>query len=238
MTAVVPIRELDTVLDRNTVAAMRLFSDSQVGWFWNIFLKLRVAPDYRLPFDDQFWSLTGAKTKGYWLTQSAPVLACFERQSIAGQTWIWHSGLVRLAEAGSQFGNQPANGDPEKPDSLKKAHPPIYELFLVAYKNYPKHVEKKESERKFLLAIKEHSKQQKIPLIDSAEFIAHKCSEYAAATARAGIEKQFIPNMAKWLHRGRYQDDPSEWITSYKLNDKKQESTMQERLRGIEQMDF
>lgn len=238
MATAVPIRELDTVLDRNTLEAMRRFSDSQVGWFWNIFLKLRVAPDFRLPFDDQFWSLTGARTKGYWLTQSAPVLACFERQSIAGQTWIWHSGLVRLAEAGSQFGNQPANSEQLFPDSLKKEHPPIYELFLVAYKNYPKHVEKKESERKFYIATKEHSKQQKIPQIDSAEFIAHKCSEYAAATSRAGIEKQFIPSMAKWLHRGRYQDDPSEWVVSYRLGGKKTEQTMKDRLRAIDEMDF
>lgn len=229
------IPELDAVIEPEKLAKMQ---DFQLGWFWKIFNIMRLAPDFRLPFDDQFWSLTGARTEGYWLKQSAPVLACFERQSIAGQTWIWHSGLVRLAEAGSQFGNQPANSEFKLSDSLKKEHPPIYELFLVAYKNYPKHVEKKESERKFYIATKEHSKQQKIPQADSAEFIAHKCSEYAAATSRAGIEKQFIPSMAKWLHRGRFQDDPSEWVVNYRGNGSGKKGTMQEQFSVIDQMEL
>jgi len=233
MAAVVPIRELDTVLDSKTIEAMRRFSDVQVGWFWNIFLKLRVAPDFKLPFDDQFWSLTGARTKGYWLTQSAPVLACFERQSIAGQTWIWHSGLVRLAEAVSQFGNQPAN-EPEKSGKLtKKQRDSIKDLFLKSYTNYRKHIEPESSEEAFYKAAHKVSKQKKIPLVDAAEFIAAKVDEYSAATIKAGIHKQFIPYMGKWLRKGRYDDDPSEWVVSYELKGKEKVSKLQRNFDAL-----
>lgn len=234
--AVKLIPELDAVIEPEKLAKMQ---DFQLGWFWKIFNIMRLAPHFRLPFDANFWALAGARTKGYWDNQCALVVSCFKVQSIAGQTWIWHEGLVRLAEAGSQesVSKTPANLLFEA-DELKKRTPPIYELFLIAYKNYPKHVEKQESERKFLLAVKKHSKQQKIPDADSAEFIAHKCAEYAAATQGAGIDKQFIPSMAKWLHRGRFLDDPSEWIVNYRLNGNGKKSTMQEQFSVIDQMEL
>lgn len=229
------VKELDSLVDP---AKLEKMQDFQLGWFWKIFNILRMAPHFRLPFDANFWALAGARTKGYWDNNKALVVSCFKVEMIAGQAWIWHEGLVRLAEAGSQpVSNTPANLEfPQIP--AKKHSPPIYELFLVAYKNYPKHVEKQESERKFLQAIKKHAKDQKIPEVDSAEFIAHKCAEYAAATRAAGIDKQFIPSMAKWLHRGRFLDDPSEWVVNYRMNGKAKPSKLRESLNVIDQMEF
>jgi len=245
-TAVKLIRELDSLVDPVKLDQMQ---DFQLGWFWKIFNKMRLAPHFRLPYDANFWALAGARTKGYWENHCALVVSCYKVQAIAGQTWIWHEGLVRLAEAGSQSSGSASGrcAEPVSTDTaqvaldsepLKKHSPPIYELFLKAYKNYPKHIEKKESERKFLLAVKKHSKEQKIPEIDSAEFIAHKCAEYAAATERAGIERQFIPNMAKWLHRGRFLDDPSEWVVSYNVSSKAKPSKLRESFDVIDQMEF
>lgn len=238
-TAVKLIRDLDLVVDPEKLEQMQ---DFQLGWFWKIFNMLRMAPHFRLPFDANFWALAGARTKGYWDNNKALVVSCFKVQTIAGQTWIWHEGLVRLAEAGSQSQTKTAPGTDTQlviESQPENRHtPPIYELFLKAYKNYPKHVEKKESERKFLLAVKENSKKQKVPEIDYAEFIAQKCAEYSAATNSAGIDRQFIPSMAKWLHRGRFLDDPSEWVVNYKLTGKQKPSKLRESFDVIDQMEF
>jgi len=230
-------------------AKLEKMADFQLGWFWKIFNTMRLAPHCRLPFDANFWALAGARTKGYWDNNSALVVSCFKVQMIAGQTWIWHEGLVRLAEAGSQSSGSVSGRHAEavptataqlalNEEPLKKHSPPIYELFLKAYKNYPKHIEKQESERKFLLAVKKNSKQQKVPEIDYAEFIAQKCAEYEAATRAAGIDKQFIPSMAKWLHRGRFLDDPSEWVVNYKMNGNAKPSKLRASLDVIDQMEF
>lgn len=203
-------------------AKLRALADFQLGWFWKIFNVLRFTPNCRLPFDANFFALAGARTRGYWENHSAPVLACFRVESIAGQKWIWHEGLVRLSEAGSQSeqSSETMASDVQQHALFKENRPKtqIYslkELFLQAYKNYPKHIEKAESETAFFRAVEKYSKQQKVPAIDYAEFIATKCSEYAEATRRAGIPKQFIPYMGKWLRRGRFLDDPSEWVVSY-----------------------
>lgn len=237
--AVVPIKDLDSVVDPAKLARM---ADFQLGWFWKIFYMLRTAPHFRLPFDANFWALAGARTKGYWDNHSAIVVSCFKVQAIAGQTWIWSEELVRLAEAGSQLQLNsvvplsqmivPQSQPEDEPEKECARH--INNLFIQAYNSYPKHVEKLASEKKFLVKAKEFSKQQKIPLIDAAEFIAAKCAEYAECVKRAGIPKQYRPSMARWLNAGRFLDDPSEWAVSYQVNGNGKQSKLQRNLQALQ----
>lgn len=211
-------------------------TDFQLGWFYRIFRHLCFEKDLRVRLDANLWMLAGARTKSFWETHGGLVVSCFKVKDENGEQWLCHSGLLSFIE-GQKLAMEAVENKAHGHVCLE-SNDTLGELFINSYKYYPRHLQKRTAKKSFLSAVKRVSKEQKANLVDSAEFILQRVIQYAAACERARKEKKYIPYMSTWLNGDGFNDDPSEWVVQVSVNGNEKKSALQERLDGIDKMEF
>lgn len=178
--------------------------DYQQAWYLNLLMEAwdSEPPGY-LKDNGSLWQVANARTEAFFLKESGPVIACFQRLTMNGVPYLVNQRLLEI------YKRELANSSKKKRSLVSLKLSISSDLSLPIYEKYPRKVCKKKALDAIAKAIDRVMREDNRSDAEAAKLICEAVEEFAQSPA--GQRGTYTPHCATWMNQDRFRDEREEW---------------------------